>query len=135
MYLVDTNIWLELILEQDRAKEVREFFESLENHQVLSVTELSIYSVGIILARLGKDEAFLDFISDSIVDTGVIRIILDLEDMDTVISIKKANNLDFDDAYIYAAAEKYDLVIVSFDSDFDRTERGRKAPSEIIKER
>jgi len=39
--------------------------------------------------------------------------------------------LDFDDAYQYIAAEKYDLTIVSFDSDFDRTTRGRKTPSEI----
>ncbi|MBW2083669.1 MAG: hypothetical protein DRH15_04210 [Deltaproteobacteria bacterium] len=33
--------------------------------------------------------------------------------------------LDFDDAYHYTAAETYELTLVSFDSDFDRTERGR----------
>jgi len=31
------------------------------------------------------------------------------------------NILDFDDAYQYALAEKHDLIIVSFDSDFDKT--------------
>jgi len=41
---------------------------------------------------------------------------------------------DFDDAYQYSAAEKYNLTIVSFDSDFDRTPRGRKTPAEIRKE-
>jgi predicted nucleic acid-binding protein len=40
-------------------------------------------------------------------------------------------NIDFDNAYQYRAAEKYDLTIVSFDSDFDRTTRGRKTPVEI----
>jgi len=30
------------------------------------------------------------------------------------------------------AAEKHDLIIVSFDKDFDRTTRGRKTPAEII---
>ena len=42
------------------------------------------------------------------------------------------NILDFDDAYQYALAEKHDLIIVSFDSDFDKTKRGRKSPAEVI---
>jgi predicted nucleic acid-binding protein len=40
-------------------------------------------------------------------------------------------SLDFDDAYQYALADKYDLTIVSFDRDFDRTTRGRSEPSAI----
>lgn len=43
-------------------------------------------------------------------------------------------NLDFDDAYQYVAAEKYNLTIVSLDSDFDRTERGRRDPAEVLVE-
>ena len=38
--------------------------------------------------------------------------------------------LDFDDAYQYVVAEKYDLVLVSFDSHFDRTERKRVVPAD-----
>ena len=38
-------------------------------------------------------------------------------------------SLDFDDAYQYATAEHFDLAIVSFDADFDRTDRGRLTPS------
>jgi predicted nucleic acid-binding protein len=45
----------------------------------------------------------------------------------------KQFNLDFDDAYQYVAAEKHDLTIVSFDSDFERTGRGRKTPAEVLK--
>ena len=40
--------------------------------------------------------------------------------------------MDFDDAYQYAVAEKRGLVLVSFDSDFDRTERKRKVPAELL---
>jgi len=43
-------------------------------------------------------------------------------------------HLDFDDAYQYVAAEKYDLTLVSFDADFDRTPRGRRTPGEMILE-
>ena len=41
-------------------------------------------------------------------------------------------NLDFGDAYQYVVAERYGLTIVSFDSDFDRTERGRKTPKDLL---
>jgi predicted nucleic acid-binding protein len=37
----------------------------------------------------------------------------------------------FDDAYQYAVADEYDLTIVSFDTDFDKTTRGRQPPSAI----
>ena len=42
-------------------------------------------------------------------------------------------NLDFDDAYQYRLAELYNLRIVSFDSDFDKTERGRVTPRDALK--
>ena len=42
-----------------------------------------------------------------------------------------AFRLDFDDAYQYVAAEKFDLALVSFDADFDRTDRKRMVPAEI----
>ncbi|GAI81133.1 unnamed protein product [marine sediment metagenome] len=43
----------------------------------------------------------------------------------------KRYSLDFDDAYQYVVAEKNGLTIISFDADFDRTEKGRKTPGEI----
>ena len=39
--------------------------------------------------------------------------------------------LDFDDAYQYVAAERFDLEIVSFD-DFDRTSIGRLPPEDAL---
>lgn len=40
----------------------------------------------------------------------------------------KRFHLDFDDSYQYAVAQKYGLQIMSFDADFDRTEKGHKIP-------
>jgi len=54
-----------------------------------------------------------------------------MDDMEAVVNAATMYNLDFDDAYQYVVAEKHGLGLVSFDSDFDRTRRGRKAPSEI----
>lgn len=44
----------------------------------------------------------------------------------------QAYDLDFDDAFQYTAAEMYDPRIVSFDSDFDRTPRGRVTPEQVL---
>ena len=41
-------------------------------------------------------------------------------------------NLDFDDAYQYSAAMKHGLMIVSFDTDFDRTTEGRLLPTDAL---
>ncbi len=57
---------------------------------------------------------------------------LSYEDMGNVIEVSARFNLDFDDAYQYVVAEKYNLTIISFDSDFDRTELGRKTPREVL---
>ncbi|WP_456366658.1 PIN domain-containing protein, partial [Thermococcus sp.] len=50
-----------------------------------------------------------------------------------VINAIEKFNLDFDDAYQYRLAELYNLKIVSFDSDFDKTERGRLTPDKALK--
>ena len=51
MYLVDTNVWLELFLEQEKAAEVRRFFQQVEA-RLIAITEFSLYSIGVILTRL-----------------------------------------------------------------------------------
>lgn len=71
-----------------------------------------------------------------LLDTSVVlELLLDQDragDLKELTGIAQQFGLDFDDAYQYAIAERYGLIIVSFDSDFDRTERGRKTPAELI---
>lgn len=55
--------------------------------------------------------------------------------MKNLVDFMGTYNLDFDDAYQYTIAEQYDLVIVSFDHDFDRTDRGRSTPNAILASR
>ncbi len=71
MFLVDTNVWLELLLEQENAGEVRQFLQTTEG-RLLSITEFSLYSIGLILTRLKKDDVFEEFLSDTIEDSGVV---------------------------------------------------------------
>lgn len=131
MFLVDTNVWLEALLEQNKASEVRRFLKNTDSHE-LSISEFALYSIGVILSRLGKKELLEDFLSDVLEDAGVERVRLDTGDLRRVLAAQEQHGLDFDDAYQYVAAEKHDMVLVSFDTDFDRTPRGRKSPGEIV---
>ena len=131
MYLVDTNVWLELLLEQEKAAQVRQFLQATEA-RFLWLTEFSLYSIGVILNRLRKDDLFEDFVSDTIDDSGVKRIRLDTSELRQLLAVRQRFQLDFDDAYQYVAAENYNLAIVSFDADFERTQRGRKTPAGVL---
>ena len=50
-YLVDTNIWLERMLDQDRAAEVAELLAHIPSDQ-LCLTDFTLHSLGVILHRL-----------------------------------------------------------------------------------
>ena len=130
MYLVDTNIWLERLLEQTRSEEVGKLLERIPGDQ-LYLTDFTLHSIGIILTRLAQPTTFTDFVEDVLINSSVHLVGLQPEDMTRVTEAGKAYKLDFDDAYQYASADKFGLVLVSFDSDFDRTPRRRKSPSEV----
>jgi predicted nucleic acid-binding protein len=67
-----------------------------------------------------------------IFNSGVKVLSIPVENMEKIIVAADNFRLDFDDAYQYVAAESHGLTIVSFDADFNRTERGCKAPTEIL---
>ncbi len=131
MYLVDTNIFLELLLEQEKSDEAEIFLKSVPTEH-LHISDFSIYSIGIILFKLRKHDIFSEFIEDVLVNGGVTLLRLSVFDFDDVIKASEKFNLDFDDAYQYALAKKYNLKIVSFDSDFDKTDLGRLLPSQAL---
>ena len=65
-------------------------------------------------------------------NTSLTMVSLTAKELDRVIDASTAFNLDFDDAYQYTVASKYNLTIVSFDADFDRTDLGRKQPAALL---
>ncbi|MBM3334734.1 type II toxin-antitoxin system VapC family toxin [Candidatus Sumerlaeota bacterium] len=131
MYLVDTNVWLELLLEQEKAGEVLAFLQNTDARDLV-ITDFSLHSIGVILTRLNKESLFEDFLTDTIEDSGVGKVHLDTAELKQVLVIGRQFRIDFDDSYQYVAAEKYGCALVSFDTDFDRTERGRKTPAGVL---
>ncbi|RKU29481.1 VapC toxin family PIN domain ribonuclease [Candidatus Poribacteria bacterium] len=130
MYLADTNIFLEALLGQDKKDDVQSFLQ-INDLSTIYITDLSLHSIGIILFRLKYFTLFNSFLEDIIVD-GVGILSLSPEDLKTLERIADKFNLDFDDAYQYAVAAKYEMQLISFDTDFDQTERKRKEPIEVL---
>ena len=130
MYLVDTNIWLERLLDQDRSEEVGDFLQRVPNDR-LYLTDFTLHSIGIILLKLEESETFSRFVQDLLIDGAVRLVGLQPDDMMGVVDAAGRYRLDFDDAYQYAASAKFKFQIVSFDSDFDRTDRGKRLPEQI----
>jgi len=133
MYLLDTNVWLQRLLTQERADEVGRFINSVPSEQI-HITDFAFHSVCVILSRLKHPDVVNDFIDDAFGYSAVGLVRLTAEETRRVLTAMATFNLDFDDAYQYIAAEKYNLTLVSFDADFDQTERGRKTPGDVLKE-
>jgi len=133
VYLLDTCILLEYLLDQDKADEVEKLLLSAAETP-MAVTEFSLYSIGINMLRQKLSDRFLEFVDDILV-AGQIRLLrLGPQDMAAVAESARRFGFDFDDAYQYVAAEKHNLILVSFDVDFDRTKRGRKTPADVLGE-
>ena len=133
MYLLDTNLLLEILLAQERAEEVKEFLQrSPREHLFLS--DFSLYSIGIQAVRRGLSDAFVKMVEDLILQ-GRIRVVsLSPNEMSLLVHSAEQFRLDFDDAYQYALASQRGLQIVSFDAHFDRTDLGRKTPADVLEE-
>ncbi len=123
--LVDTNIFLEVLLEQSRAGEARELL-GIGVHDFL-VSDFSLHSIGVLLLKRNKADAFLKFVSDIVIRAGTAVARLNASDMAALVGHAASFSLDFDDAYQYALADKYDLTIVSFDRDRQNGTRKKRA--------
>lgn len=130
--LLDTNVILESLLMQGKAQEAEALFLKNQEHD-LYLSDFALHSIGAVLSRRKKYADFCELIGDIVEGTGIQVLSLSEKELEQVVEVAQKYGLDFDDAYQYAVAEKYNLTLVSFDKDFDRTERGRKTPSEILK--
>ncbi|UCH97270.1 MAG: type II toxin-antitoxin system VapC family toxin [Candidatus Aminicenantes bacterium] len=129
MYLVDTNIFLEALLEQEKVEDVRSFFQTVDL-DYLYITDLALHSIGILLFKFKKYRLFVAFLND-MVKNGMNIISLSTEELLELKEIVEEFNLDFDDAYQYLAAKNHYLQLISFDKDFNRTDINKKEPQEV----
>ncbi|MCX7993408.1 MAG: PIN domain-containing protein [Fimbriimonadales bacterium] len=125
-FLVDTNILLEILLLQARTQEATDFLNQTPPQDV-AISDFTLYSVGIRLFPQGAYTSYEQLVDDLFRNRGIHLVRLPLDQHEQVAQVAQRFGLDYDDAYQYAVAELYNLTIVSFDADFDRTPRGRRS--------
>jgi len=116
MLLVDTNVFLEILLKQDKKEDCKAFLDN--NIGNLNITDFSLHSIGVIMFKYGKEEIFRRFVEDIIPNTKLLSLPMEL--YREVVNVKKILKLDFDDAYQYTIAKYYGLKVVTMDKDFER---------------
>ena len=116
MYLIDTNIFLEILLAQEQKDICKEFLVS--NIEQIYISDFSLHSIGVILFRNNKESIFNKFVKDII---RKIKILTLSEELYSDLSdVKEKYVLDFDDAYQFKTEDEYGLSIVTQDKDFEK---------------
>ncbi len=116
MFLIDTNIFLEILLAQDKNELCKSFLT--DNIRDLNMTDFSLHSIGVILFKYHKQDVYRKFIADVIPNVKLISLPVML--YDKIIDMSQSFNLDFDDAYQCVAAKYYKLKIITMDKDFKK---------------
>ncbi|HEY3874512.1 MAG TPA: PIN domain-containing protein [Candidatus Kapabacteria bacterium] len=119
-YLVDTNIFLEIILKQVRSAVSKQFI--LDHLQEIAISDFSLHSIGVILYRRKKLDLYADFIRD--LGEKLQLVVLPVNVLENMHAVITESGLDFDDAYQLMAAQTFRLEIVTFDRDFRRVVSG-----------
>jgi predicted nucleic acid-binding protein len=116
MYLIDTNIFLEVLLFQAKKEICKKILDANIGNQYLS--DFSLHSIGVILFKNGKENIFQKFSVDVIPKVEIIS--LSKEFYKNLADAKLNTGLDFDDVYQFKIAEEYGLEIITMDKDFNK---------------
>ncbi|MHB2154366.1 type II toxin-antitoxin system VapC family toxin [Calditrichota bacterium GD2] len=114
--MVDTNIFLEILLDQERSSDCKVFLT--KNYDKIFSSDFSLHSIGVIQFRYKKKEIFKYFIQDILPEIKILNLPSSAYDIFTEISLLP--NLDFDDPYQYSIAKYFDLELVTMDADFKK---------------
>jgi predicted nucleic acid-binding protein len=114
MYLLDTNIFLEILLGHEKQDACKKFIN--KHSEKCQLSDFTLYSIGIALFRKNLFEEYGDFYNDviSIITLHALPLNKHSELIKTACKLK----LDYDDAYQYEVAKHYNLIIVTMDKDF-----------------
>ena len=122
MYLYDTNIFLEILLDQDRSDSAIQALRLMSEDKPGWVTAFSIHAIEAILASANKNECTVDFLTAIVEHPYLSRYDTSSEEELAIAQSIPRVRLDFDDSLQLYVAKKLELSLVTFDAHF----RGRK---------
>ncbi len=116
MVLTDTNVFLEILLEQEAAARCKAFLTERVGQIIL--LDFSLHSIGVILLRQKRAELFQSFLADVLPNVRIVG--LASQAYDLVINAHHEFSLDFDDAYQVSVAVSQGSSLATLDRDFKR---------------
>lgn len=117
MYLVDSNVWMNILLKRNQYQVSYDFLTKVPSKN-LFISDFSLHSICLINLNSRNTINLNLFLENIIINRKVEQLFLKPKDLPLVLQNAKKDNLDFDDAYQVTVAEKYHLKLVSFDKDF-----------------
>ena len=131
-YLIDTNIFLEILLDQEKSRECQDILERAGNGKIeCVVTHFTVHAIeGLLTDDLETVRKFVKNLENS---SGIKIVDTTLAEEREIASNAEDFGLDFDDSMQFSVARKQGIEkIISLDKDFDKTSIERIEPSEII---
>ena len=131
MFLIDTNIFLEVMLARTKRTACIDFLDSVKTgKERATVTDFTLYSIMVILDSHRKFRELDRFLRSLSAYRGLTLYVASLEDKLEAVDLAENNEFDIDDAVQYVSARSIGAkAIVSLDKDFDGRAIPRRDPS------
>jgi predicted nucleic acid-binding protein len=118
-YLLDTNIFLEILLKQEKSEKCKKFIN--DNAGNICISDFALHSIGVILFRNELYDVFNLFLKDFITEIYILT--LDKNSYSKISSIADRYKLDFDDSYQLTIVNEFHLSFITLDTDFKKVSK------------
>ena len=133
MYLVDTNIFLEILLARPRKEECKKLLSQLRDGKKTGlVTDFTVHSIIVTMDSMNRLTELRTFLTSLTAYKGLHVHHTNITDEIKATEIAIQNKLDMDDAIQYTTALTTNAeAIISFDKHFSNLKIPRKEPHQI----
>lgn len=115
-FLFDTNIFLEILLDQEKKEDCKKLLN--DNIGNIYLSDFSLHSIGVILLKKKKLKIFDEFLRDILPHSTILT--LPKEKYSESTSFASKYKMDFDDTYQSLIAIEFEIGIKTMDTDFRR---------------
>lgn len=120
MYLFDTNIFLEILLNQEEAQSCQTALTKTSQIQSGWLTTFSLHAIEAIVSRTKQYKVLEEFLSALDLHPHLFCYATTIEEELEAAHLAPSLRLDFDDALQYYVAHKKKLTLVTLDRDFSK---------------
>lgn len=124
--LIDTNIFLEIFLNQARRSDCEQYLN--QHIGYLQLSDFTLHSISVLLFKRGKYTDFQRFTTDVLPKVQLLS--LPQNQYFDLSLYASTYGLDFDDTYQFAIAKEYNLTTATMDTDFRKV--AQVVPVEFI---